>query len=198
MQKLLSKFLFFYNKLSLEDLIRKIIYFLFTKKYFFKKVKSFYHFKRGDIKLGTNLKFYGQIYDVNIGSNLNISDNCIFEFSADSELSVGDNCFFSYGIVISCRKFIKIGDNVQIGEYTSIRDNTHDYNDYGLPMKNNKDLKDDIIIENNVWIGRGCIIMPGSIIREGVVVGANSIIKGELKSNKIYAGQPLKFIKNRV
>jgi acetyltransferase-like isoleucine patch superfamily enzyme len=36
--------------------------------------------------------------------------------------------------------------------------------------------------------------MPGAIIEYGVVVGANSIVKGVLKTNNIYAGNPIREI----
>jgi acetyltransferase-like isoleucine patch superfamily enzyme len=39
--------------------------------------------------------------------------------------------------------------------------------------------------------------MPGTIIEDGVVVGANSIVKGYLVKDSIYAGLPLKLIKKR-
>ena len=64
-------------------------------------------------------------------------------------------------------------------------------------MKYNKDISKEIIIGNNVWIGRNCLIQPGSIILDGTVVGANSIVKGIIGPNQIYVGSPLKAIKNR-
>jgi acetyltransferase-like isoleucine patch superfamily enzyme len=81
-----------------------------------------------------------------------------------------------------------------IGEYTSVRDTSHNYSSQGVPFMEQKDISQPIRIGNNVWIGRGCIIFPGTIIEDGVIVGSNSIVKGHLKANSIYAGAPLKLI----
>jgi acetyltransferase-like isoleucine patch superfamily enzyme len=93
-------------------------------------------------------------------------------------------------------KSINIGNYVQIGEYTSIRDTTHDYKE--SIIMGSKDVTLPISIGNNVWIGRGCLISQGTLIEDGVIIGANSYVKGHLKKNGIYAGSPAKFIKMRI
>ena len=132
-----------------------------------------------------------------IGKNWTIYNDCNFEFSENADLSIGSNVIFSYGVVFCCNHKIFIGNDVQIGEYTSIRDTTHSYADLNVPIKYQNDSSKTIIIKDNVWIGRGCIIMPGTIINRGVVIGANSIVKGILEENSVYAGSPLRLIKKR-
>ena len=105
---------------------------------------------------------------------------------------------FSYGVIFSCREKIIIGDDVQVGEYSSIRDSTHCYDKFDKPMKYSPDNTIPIIIGNNVWIGSRCLILPGCVIEEGVVVAANSVVKGKLERNGIYGGTPAKFIKSRL
>lgn len=51
-------------------------------------------------------------------------------------------------------------------------------------------------MENNVWIGRVSILLPGTVIGNNVVVGANSVVSGILKSNSLYAGSPVRYIKS--
>jgi acetyltransferase-like isoleucine patch superfamily enzyme len=82
-----------------------------------------------------------------------------------------------------------------IGEYTSIRDTTHTYTDPSLPYCSQPDTSAEIIIGNNVWIGRGCIIFPGTVIEDGVIIGANSVVKGHLQAYSLFAGSPAKFLK---
>jgi acetyltransferase-like isoleucine patch superfamily enzyme len=62
---------------------------------------------------------------------------------------------------------------------------------------NNSDISSPIVIGNNVWIGRNCLIMPGTVIEDGVVIGANSLVKGTLKKDTIYAGNPVQEIRQR-
>ncbi|WP_429171546.1 acyltransferase [Aeromonas rivipollensis] len=51
-----------------------------------------------------------------------------------------------------------------------------------------------IEIGDNVFIGYGATILPNSKIGSNVIVGACSLVKGELKSNSVYAGVPAKYI----
>jgi acetyltransferase-like isoleucine patch superfamily enzyme len=196
----MSKIFNFFLRLGLYDFARKVAYYLFSKikiYYFFRGLKAFFYLKNFSVDIGKNVLFSGQIFDVSIGKNVTIYPNVVFEFANTAKFIVGDNSLISYGVIISCKKSIAIGQDVQIGEYTSIRDSTHTYKDLSTPMKYAKDLYDEIIICDNVWIGRGCIIMPGTIIEDGVVVGANSVVKGLLERNKIYGGNPVKFLKSR-
>ena len=89
--------------------------------------------------------------------------------------------------------FLKIGDDVAIGPGTKIIV----YSNYYEKDKKVTDVRitADIEIGNNVFIGANCTILPGTIIKDHVVVGANSVIKGTLESNCIYAGVPCKLIK---
>jgi acetyltransferase-like isoleucine patch superfamily enzyme len=181
------------------DFLRKIIFKLIRLFSFniFRKIRGLIFFKSRNIKLGKNVTLQGQINSIKLGKDINVYNNCIFEFGSKAHLEIGSKVIFSFGCIINVNKVLIIGDFVQIGEYTSIRDTTHDYNNYGKPMMENRDVSDSILIGNNVWIGKNCLIMPGSVIEDGVVVGANSIIKGILRSNKIYAGNPIREITSR-
>lgn len=55
----------------------------------------------------------------------------------------------------------------------------------------------DIIIGENVIIGSNSVVMPDIIIHDGAVIGANSFVNKSCESWKIYAGTPIRFIKNR-
>lgn len=194
------KILDYYLRLSKIDFIRKCFYFLECKINILKwvgKLRCYYFFKSFNIKLGKYVKVSGIAHNIRIGKNCNFFDNINFEFSEDCIFTIGNNCVVSYGVVISCRCSIMIGDNVQIGEYSSLRDSTHDYIDRGLPMAQNKDILGCIEIGNDVWIGRNCLILPGSKILDGTVVGANSIVKGCIGPNEIHGGCPLRKLKSR-
>ncbi len=189
-----------FHELTWNDFIRKVIFFIseiiFSLK-IFRRIIGYYHFKRFDIYIGRNVSFYKFCTNIRVGKNAEFYNNTIFEFGPECKVILGDNVLFSYGVLLSVNKEVRIGDNVQVGEYTSIRDSAHTYDDLTVPMNKAFYRSETIIIGNDVWIGRGCIIMPGTIIEDGVVVGANSVVKGRLISHGIYAGSPCKFIKSR-
>lgn len=55
-----------------------------------------------------------------------------------------------------------------------------------------------IKIDDDVWIGANTTVLDGAVIGKGVVIGANSLVKGNLKPYCVYAGNPLKQIGTRV
>jgi len=197
---MLSKLVFYITNYPLFDVARKIMQkalyiFMFSFAPFY-SLRKYYYFKTTKIKIGRNITVIGQAYDILIGNETEIYNNVVFEFNRNSKIRIGMKCIISYGVVISCQKELQIGNLCMIGEYSSIRDTTHDY--CSSIIRNGKDYSSSIIIGDNVWIGRGCIILPGTVIGNGVVVGANSTIKGILNENTIYAGNPAKEIKKRL
>jgi galactoside O-acetyltransferase len=66
-----------------------------------------------------------------------------------------------------------------------------------VPLEHRNVYGSALIIEKHVIIGTGCIILPEAVIEEGVVIGANSLVKMYCKAWGIYAGSPVKFIKIR-
>ena len=57
--------------------------------------------------------------------------------------------------------------------------------------------KGGIVIEDDVWIGANCVLLDGAVLRRGCVVGAGSIVRGELLAYTVYAGQPLAAVGER-
>ncbi len=47
-----------------------------------------------------------------------------------------------------------------------------------------------IVIGNNVFIGMGAIVMPGSCIGDNVIVGAGSVIRGLVPGDSVVIGNP--------
>ena len=85
---------------------------------------------------------------------------------------------------------ISIGNDVQITGPVTIL--THDYSwsvlkkKYGIIYGNQRKT----VIGNNVFIGGGATILGGSHIGDNVIIGANSVVSGNVDSNSVYAGNP--------
>ena len=91
-----------------------------------------------------------------------------------------------------------IGDNVMIAPYVALIANKKDVASTEKPMslaKKNKGLK--VIIENDVWIGRNAIVMPGIKIGKGSIIGAGSVVTKDVEPMSVMGGVPAKLIKKR-
>jgi maltose O-acetyltransferase len=85
-----------------------------------------------------------------------------------------------------------------IAPNVAIHSTTHIYHDIDLPMvMNGLSEINPIFIEDDVWIGRNVVILPGIRIGKGCIVGANSVVTKNLEEYSIYGGVPAKLIKKR-
>lgn len=58
-------------------------------------------------------------------------------------------------------------------------------------------FKGDIVIGNDVWIGRESVIMPGVKIGDGAIIGAYSVVAKDIPPYTVAGGNPAKVIKKR-
>lgn len=56
-------------------------------------------------------------------------------------------------------------------------------------------LRGNIIIEDNVWIGEGCVILPNVKIGQNSVIGANTVVTKDVPRNSIVVGNPGRVIR---
>lgn len=58
-------------------------------------------------------------------------------------------------------------------------------------------FKGDIIVGNDVWFGRECVIMPGIKIGDGAIIAAYSVVTKDVEPYSVVGGNPARFIKKR-
>jgi acetyltransferase-like isoleucine patch superfamily enzyme len=94
---------------------------------------------------------------------------------------------------------IKIGEGVLIAANCTLAPTNHEYRDKHKTIKEQRfmDSKGGIVIEDDVWVGANCVILDGSIIRKGAVIGANSMVNGEIPEYSIYVGSPARKVGER-
>ena len=106
--------------------------------------------------------------------------NAVFRVEG-GELIVGDKCFFNQNVSITCKKKIVIGDRCQIANNVVIVDHDHagseNWGSY---------VETPVVIGNDVWIGANVVIMRGAVIGDKAVIGAGSIVKGEVPAGKVF------------
>jgi maltose O-acetyltransferase len=51
------------------------------------------------------------------------------------------------------------------------------------------------VIEENVWIGGGAILLPGVTIGRNAVVGAGAVVSRNVPANTVVAGNPARVIR---
>ena len=112
------------------------------------------------------------------------------------DLLIGEYVVINSGCVLYTGQGIKIGNHVAIAANCTFAPVNHAYKDKSRPIREQGFLpgKGGILIEDDVWIGANCVFLDGAILRRGCVLGAGSIVRGELAAYTIYAGQPLRVL----
>ncbi len=108
-------------------------------------------------------------------------------------LTIGRNCVINSGCVLYTGNGIIVGDNVAVAANCTFAPVNHAYEQKSTLVREQgfKTSKGGIVIEDDVWIGAGCVLLDGSIIKRGCVIGAMSLVRGELESYGVYVGNPL-------
>jgi maltose O-acetyltransferase len=166
--------------------ISLLIYYTFLNKMpdsrmpggkFFTKLRAV--FLRKALKsLGTNIEiesnvFFGNGRDIEIGSHIQINEDCWIRNA-------------------------RIGNYVMIAPKVMILNFGHITTSTEVPMIfQGKRIYKQTIIEDDVWIGARCIIMPGVRIGKGAIVAAGAIVTKDVEPYAVVGGNPAKVIKYR-
>lgn len=154
---------------------------------------------RGEI--GVDVYFEG-IVDVRGDGRISIGDGSkvgrlvTLETREGGTIEIGKNVTLTRGVLISSVSHIRIGDDTQIGEYASIRDQDHGIRK-GVAIRSQPFDSNPVHIGRDVWIGRGACILKGVTIGDGAVVGANSVVTRDVAPGTIVAGAPAREIGKR-
>ena len=121
-------------------------------------------------------------------------------FSGNGKITIGSKCFIGKDTILyshsQTQGGIVIGNNVCIAGQCYIIDTDHGVNRSNL-IQNNENLINEIVIEDDVWIGAGAKILRGTHIHRGAVIGAQSVVKGDIPEYAICVGVPARVIKFR-
>lgn len=115
------------------------------------------------------------------------------------DVRIGRNSYVNSGVVIYSGNGVTIGEDVLIAANCTFAPVSHEFKsrDKKIVEQGFKPGKGGIVIEDDVWIGANCVILDGALLRKGCVVGAGSLVRGELAPYSINVGNPLAVVGQR-
>jgi acetyltransferase-like isoleucine patch superfamily enzyme len=131
----------------------------------------------GKLKIGTNT-------DIGRNVELVVRGGCLI---------IGNNVCLGVGSVLVSSLEIHVGDDTLIAEYVVIRDQDHEIQP--RPIRRNGSVKSPIKIGSDCWLGAKVTVLRGSTIGNGAVIGAHSLVRGEVDAFSLAVGTPAKVVK---
>jgi acetyltransferase-like isoleucine patch superfamily enzyme len=120
---------------------------------------------------------------------------CRFDLEGNKKtLKIGDNCEFGDYTHIVALNHVEIGNDVLIASKVFISDTNHGnysgnrQSSPSTPPRERTLIKGSVTIGDKVWIGENAVILSGSKIGNGCIIGANSVISKEIPDNSIVIG----------
>ena len=131
------------------------------------------HINAADVRIGKDVTFYPGVYLW--GRNIEI----------------GDHVDIGVGTIIYSRNGVKIGDNTSIAGQCYIIDSNHGIAKDRLIREQPMDsAPEGISIGNDVWIAAQCTVLKGARINDHAVIGAQSLVNGEIPEGAVCFGTP--------
>lgn len=111
-----------------------------------------------------------------------------------AHLRLGKNCGLS-GTVIAAAVSITLGDNVMCGANSTVVDTDFHHLDPARRLDPIDIPSAAVVIEDNVWIGMGSIVLKGVRIGRNSVIAAGSVVVKDIPPGVVAGGVPARVLR---
>lgn len=137
------------------------------------------------------------------GRDIHIGSNC--RLWAPTGIQIGDSTYIGHDVSIECDAII--GRYVLIANRVAfVGRNDHDYRSVGVPIRfspwvgGEPSMHSDsrLVIEDDVWVGFGAIVLSGVRIGKGSIIAAGAVVTKDVEPYSIVGGNPARQISRRL
>ena len=132
-----------------------------------------------------------------VGDNVHIDAFVKVKFTGGTgDVTIGDRCYINSGCVVYSGNGITFGRDVLVAANCVFAPTNHEFASRERPIREQgfRPSKGGIHIGDDVWIGAGSVVLDGAVIGRGAVIGALSLVRGEIEPYAIVAGIPARRI----
>ncbi len=135
------------------------------------------------------------------GSRIEIGDGVVIDafvkvkpVGGSGDIRIGRFCHINSGTVIYSGNGVVIGEHVAIAANCTLAPVNHEFRARDKLIVDQRFMpsRGGIVIEDDVWIGANVVVLDGAILRRGCVIGAASVVRGEVPAFSINVGNPLR------
>lgn len=136
---------------------------------------------------------------ISVGKNSIIHPTTIIRYGQN--VKIGDNCLINHNNLLQPGKGpngrITIGNYVHTGVNVMFLAFNHGFYTTEIPTKEQDYIDAPIVVEDDVWIGGGSIILSGVTIGKGAIIAAGAVVNKDVPQYAIVGGVPARVIKYR-
>ncbi len=134
--------------------------------------------------------------NVRIGKNTDIYVHPERRGSKELILKIGNGVHIGNYNIIGARKSVVFEENALLGPRVIIVDHSHHYENVEMPVKSQAVTEGGPVrIGKDCWIGANVFILPNVTIGRHAIIGANSIVNGDIPPYSVAVGAPARVIK---
>jgi acetyltransferase-like isoleucine patch superfamily enzyme len=139
------------------------------------------------------------IEDSQRGTRIVIEDDVVIDAfvklkaaGGSGDVVIGRGTVINSGCVLYTGNGIHIGCNVLIAANCTLAPTNHAFADPDRPIREQgfQPSRGGILIGDDVWIGANCVLLDGTTIGNGAIIGAASLLRGVLPPFGIVHGTP--------
>lgn len=181
---------FHYEKPSKSERVKEIVCTLLSPSYWKWRINLFvYHV----INMASDRRY------ITVGKHTNIHPTTIIRYGKN--VKIGDNCLINHNNLLQPGKgpngSITIGNYVHTGVNVMFMAFNHGFYTTEMPTKEQDYMDAPIVVEDDVWIGGGSIILSGVTIGKGAIIAAGAVVNKDVPPYAIVGGVPSKVLKYR-
>ncbi|HEH9394085.1 TPA: acyltransferase [Aeromonas salmonicida] len=146
---------------------------------------------------GLKINFAGTNASVEIGINANIQGTLTLNNNA--HIFIDENFSNTNSLTIISRENcnVTIGKDCMFATAVLIR-TSDEHSIIDLTTNETININKDVLIGDHVWLCDNALILKGSNIGNGSIVGARSVVTGKYPPNVLLVGSPVKVVKKNV
>jgi acetyltransferase-like isoleucine patch superfamily enzyme len=137
--------------------------------------------------------------DISIEKDVSLDDGVVLLCSGapkQNKIAVGEGTYLNRYTMIDAHSQISIGRNCMIGPHCYITDANHGRAPNML-VKEQKMEPRPVVIDDDVWLGAGVVVLPGVRLGRGCVIGAGAVVTDDVPAGAVFAGVPAVSIGHR-
>ena len=133
-----------------------------------------------------------------IGAHVSIYRGTMIHLGPGGHVDIGADTHIQNDCQITAVGRVTIGSQVQMAPRCALYPYTHRFDDLKIPIKDQPlATKGGIVLEDDVWLGFGVVVLDGVTIGKGAVIGAGAVVTKDVSAGAIAAGIPARVIGRR-